>query len=462
MKHRTNRQLKGLRWLIAALTFLVVLGIGGMGYASYYSQRFKPAQINGVKVTNLTAAQATKKLNQADSQTKRKTLTVTQSRVTVSQTTVEKALRKRNEGSSPLKTVQLTVKAPVSKVQLQARKTTLLSQFKQQIETINATRTKPIAAKVTLKNGQTTVTAGRNGNALDEAKMVASYKKQISSAAVIRVKDSQSQVGSTSSSNMKATKVKMQQLLNRMVSIKLPNRTITLKARDYLKNGYMTTAGQTYFDPTTVQQLVAKLAKEYDTQGKSMRFTTHSGSKITVPAGGTYGWSISQAKLTARILQGFEGSATQAINLKNDVAGTGYGSTNGIGKTYIEVDLKNLREYAYVNGKLKFSTAVMSGTITGGNKTPQGVYYILYKQRNTTLTGANDNGSTYHSKVKYWMPITNDGVGLHDSPWQPSYVYGNPSYRSTYHSHGCINNPPSKIGSLYKISYAGEPVVIYD
>lgn len=434
MKQHATQPRHGRRWLIMIVTFLVALGIGSFGYASYYHQRFKPTQINGVTVTNLTVAQATQKLNQAASQNPSASITMSASKVAVTQAKVKQLLTKRNTDSHPVETVKMTLTQTISAAQQKYRLTTLLTQFKQKIATINANRTKPVDAKVILKNGQISVQAGKAGNTLDEAKMVATYKQQAQTASVISVKKVTQQAVSANSNTLSQAKAKLQKLLSQTVTVAFPSKTITFKASDYLKNGTVTAA----------------------------KFKTHSGTTITVPSGGTYGWSISQSKLTNRILSGFENSASQSINLKDYVTGTGYGKANTVGNTYIEVDLKTLREYAYVNGKLKFSTKVMSGTITGGNQTPQGIYYIMYKQRNTTLTGDNDNGSTYHSKVKYWMPITNSGVGLHDSSWQPSYVYGNTSYRSDYHSHGCINNPPSKMGALYALAYAGEPVIVYN
>ncbi|WP_461242855.1 L,D-transpeptidase family protein [Secundilactobacillus muriivasis] len=456
-KHRGSH-----RWLIAVVTCLIALGVGSLGYASYYHQRFKPTQINGVTVTNLTVAQATKKLNQSTGSQSSKAITVAKSRVKVSQASVAKLLTKRNgETGHVVDTVSMKLTTQVSASAQQYRLTTLLPAFEKQIDTINASRKTPIDAKVVLKNGQLSVTQGQSGTALDKATMVADFKQQAKTEAVISVNKVIKQAVKADSKTISQVKANLQKLLTQTVTLNVSGTNITFKASDYLKNGTATADGKYQFDTTLLKQKVAALATKYDTKGKSAKFKTHSGSTITVPAGGTWGWSIAQTKLVKYILYGFEHPSSQTLNLKHFVTGTGYGKTNTVGDTYIEVNLKTLHEYAYVNGKLVFSTPVMSGTITGGNKTPQGLYYIMYKQRNTTLTGQNDNGSTYNSKVKYWMPITNSGVGLHDSSWQPSYVYGNTSYRADYHSHGCINNPPSKMGKLYSVSYAGEPVVVY-
>lgn len=126
---------------------------------------------------------------------------------------------------------------------------------------------------------------------------------------------------------------------------------------------------------------------------------------------------------------------------------------------YVGVNLNTLHEYVVRDGKVKVSTGVMSGK-PGSNHTPTGYYKIDYKMRNTSLKGFNDDGSPYDSPVSYWEPF-NGSIGLHDSPWQPSTVYGQPSMRGNYGSHGCINNPPSVMGKVYSNTYTGMRVIVY-
>lgn len=56
-----------------------------------------------------------------------------------------------------------------------------------------------------------------------------------------------------------------------------------------------------------------------------------------------------------------------------------------------------------------------------GDQTPRGVWYIHYKQRNATLRGSNDDGSSYASPVSYWMPFTLSGCGFHDASWRTDW-----------------------------------------
>lgn len=126
---------------------------------------------------------------------------------------------------------------------------------------------------------------------------------------------------------------------------------------------------------------------------------------------------------------------------------------------YVGVNVGTQKEYVIKNGKVVVDTGIMSG-MTGQHATPTGEFKIAYKVRNAHLKGFNDNGAAYDQPVDYWEPFNAD-IGFHDSPWQPSMVYGNPSYLSAYGSHGCINNPPSIMGKVFDNTTAGETVFVY-
>ena len=116
--------------------------------------------------------------------------------------------------------------------------------------------------------------------------------------------------------------------------------------------------------------------------------------------------------------------------------------------------------WVVVNGKVVVTVSdVVTGTANkGDNATPTGVWYIMYKQRDATLRGQNDNGSNYASKVNYWMPFTMSGCGLHDASWRTdwsstAYLKGG--------SHGCVNIRPSKIKSVWNAVKVHMPVIVY-
>ncbi len=85
----------------------------------------------------------------------------------------------------------------------------------------------------------------------------------------------------------------------------------------------------------------------------------------------------------------------------------------------------------------------------------------MYKKKtDTVLRGQNDDGSKYTSPVKYWMPFTEDGCGLHDASWRKdwsknAYLEGG--------SHGCVKLiRPDDIQSVWDNVYVNEPVIVYN
>lgn len=101
---------------------------------------------------------------------------------------------------------------------------------------------------------------------------------------------------------------------------------------------------------------------------------------------------------------------------------------------------------------------IVSGTNNEGNKTPKGVWYIMYQQSPSVLRGQNDDGSSYASKVNYWSPFTETGCGFHDASWR--HNWSKTAYLNDG-SHGCINMQPSIAGQAYHDLEKDEPVIVY-
>lgn len=123
----------------------------------------------------------------------------------------------------------------------------------------------------------------------------------------------------------------------------------------------------------------------------------------------------------------------------------------GYSGTYVEVNLSTQKLIYIKNGVLLVACDVVTGKPS--TSTPTGSFRILYKQRDTVLVGPG-----YASPVKYWMPFTNTGVGLHDASWQP-WFGGN---RYTYAgSHGCVNMPEWAARDLFNVISAGDTVWVH-
>ncbi|WP_332870962.1 L,D-transpeptidase family protein [Levilactobacillus tujiorum] len=321
----------------------------------------------------------------------------------------------------------------------------------------NQTRAAAKSATFTYKDGQYEVIKEQTGNQLDAAKVAKSITNAIEKGeTTVNVsKDYLKPAVTVKSASFKAAKTKAIAITKESYVYKLSGHKITIPAATLaswltMKDGKLTT------DNTAIKQYLTKLSSKYGTINKTRTFKSTKRGTVKVKAG-LYGWSIKVKSetpaLSKLVLAGKGMSRTPVIH------GSGY-HNNGtdIGKSYVEVDKVNQHMWVYKNGKLVVSTAVVTGLPTTAHHTPDGVWVIWSKERNTTLRGKNDNGSNYASKVKYWMPVDDTGVGIHDSPWQPEY--GGTWYKK-HGSHGCVNTPPSKIKSVYDNVSVGTPVIVF-
>lgn len=197
-----------------------------------------------------------------------------------------------------------------------------------------------------------------------------------------------------------------------------------------------------------------------DNMSKYNKLTSY-GDTIKSPDGVSHAYDLGQHGTTLDTMQLISDLSKEIMSSDNDSSVTPIAKKVDDKKSidYVAINLSTLHEYVVKDGKTVVSTPVMSGK-TGSNATPTGTFKIAFKQSPAVLRGSNDDGSAYASPVNYWEPF-NGGVGLHDSPWQPSSVYGNPSLRSAYGSHGCINNPPSVMPQVYANTFTGETVYVY-
>ena len=203
-------------------------------------------------------------------------------------------------------------------------------------------------------------------------------------------------------------------------------------------------------DDQKVTNVVQSLASTYNTYGDKRKFKTSMGDKIYV-SGGDYGWVIDKEKEKAQIYEDLEtGGTIERETIYNQTAKK-YGS-NDIGSTYVEVDYTNQHMWYYKKGKLVLESDFVSGNLSRNNGSPDGVFKIVYKERNATLVGEG-----YSSPVKYFMPFAYN-VGFHDASWRNKF--GEQIYLMSG-SHGCVNLPPETAKELYETLEVGTPVVAY-
>ncbi|HIW71625.1 MAG TPA: L,D-transpeptidase/peptidoglycan binding protein [Candidatus Levilactobacillus faecigallinarum] len=453
--------------VIGLVTACVAVGALYVGQAMHYSAAkvfFNDTQIAGVNVGGNTAQEAATKLKSA-----MHTLTLQDGNQTVSTfkpqeanlkitsvASLKQAIAQQNAWSWPMHLTTAT--ADTIKLSTSSKNQQSVQAYAKQIVTkANKTRTASKDASFTYQDGHYVTTKEKQGNQLDATKVAASITKAIEQGktTVDVSNDYLAPKVTTTSTTFKSALAKAKTITNKAYTYKLSGHTITIPDKTVaswltLKNGKLTT------NQKLVKTYLTKLSHKYGTIYKTRTFKSTKRGTVKVPAG-LYGWSIKVTSetpaLSKRVLAGNGMTRTPVIQ------GSGY-HKNGtdIGNSYVEVDKTNQHMWVYKNGKVVVSTDVVTGLPTTAHHTPSGVWVIWSKQRNTTLRGKNDNGSSYASKVKYWMPVDDTGVGIHDSSWQPQY--GGTWYKK-HGSHGCVNTPPSKIAAVYANVKVGTPVLIF-
>lgn len=215
------------------------------------------------------------------------------------------------------------------------------------------------------------------------------------------------------------------------------------------------------FNEDAVKKWMREFGSKYDTVGKTRSITTPGGKTAEV-SGGTYGWSVDEKKEAENLINSIKkGEVTSREPAYEQKAASR--SAQDWGTTYVEVDLSAQHMWYIVDGSVALETDVVTGLASDPNRaTPQGVYSILEMMRNKTLVGETDPATgkpIYETPVSYWMRVTWTGIGFHDASWQSSF--GGTRYQTSAGSHGCINMPVDKAGSLYGMLSVGTPVVMH-
>ena len=205
-----------------------------------------------------------------------------------------------------------------------------------------------------------------------------------------------------------------------------------------------------------VAEYVKYLADKYDTYGKPHTFTSTSGRQVSV--NGDYGWQINQAEeavALTRMVQNGTNQTREPAYSRTAASRTG----NDFGTTYVEVDMGLQHIYMYENGTLIAEAPIVTGNVSRGWTTPEGLYTLYYKERDRVLRGPKraDGTYAYESPVSYWMPF-NGGIGLHDANWRGKF--GGEIYKKNG-SHGCINIPPKTAAVIYEHVYKGIPILCF-
>lgn len=332
------------------------------------------------------------------------------------------------------------------------------------VQQLNTSRKAPVDAYAVYQNEKVSVVPAVKGNKYDLQNAVNQLNNQAGSTK-INITLHKEQPIAANSKTVKNEEKQLNKLKGKEVTYLVQNEKYNLTTNQIITRATYQN-GKYHFDTTALNKQVKKINEKHATLDKPFKFRTHSGAEITTTANGSYGWKISEKKagnsLTKAIIDG-----RQEVDGEHDIEGKGYNtaglgynvtSNNGIGDTYAEVSIADQRAYFYKDGKCVLETDIVSGTNNEGNKTPKGVWYIMYQQSPSVLRGQNDDGSSYASKVNYWSPFTLTGCGFHDASWR--HNWSKTAYLSDG-SHGCINMQPSVAGQAFHDLKQNEPVIIY-
>lgn len=193
------------------------------------------------------------------------------------------------------------------------------------------------------------------------------------------------------------------------------------------------------FNMEAIKSYLDALFRKYSVTGKARAFVASSGKTINL-SGGDYALSINTDKeakdLTSAIMSG-EAIAKEPAYVPSE---------------YVEIDLTKQHLWFYKNGCLVTEGDIVSGCLSWGMPTPEGVYRLNSKKRDAILRGPG-----YAAPVEFWMPF-NGGIGMHDATWR--HAFGGEIYKRDG-SHGCINCPYSLAETIFNNIDVGTFVICY-
>ena len=234
------------------------------------------------------------------------------------------------------------------------------------------------------------------------------------------------------------------------ISYTARNEQITLKKEVFALWLRLDSTMHVDVNSTKAMNFIRSMADKNDMVVNNITFTTSAGATKTIH-GGDLGYRINIYKELFELCK----------NIKNGLVITREpiygmrGIPNGAfdtNKTYIEINISKQKLWYYKAGVLIIESDIVTGNLSNGNGTPNGAYYIKYKELNATLKGPG-----YSTGVSYWMPF-NESIGLHDAKWRGAF--GGSIYKSDG-SHGCINLPFFTAQTIYNNVSPGGIVICY-
>ncbi|MCT6890941.1 MAG: L,D-transpeptidase/peptidoglycan binding protein [Lactobacillus sp.] len=319
---------------------------------------------------------------------------------------------------------------------------------------------------VSLENGKVALECDPSSKTIKKQEVAAYFKKQHTTMP-------NKQSYEYRNTDLDAANKKMQTMSHAVVNYHVAGKVYKLKAQKLINQAIYRKGKYTFLNSENLTAKLNKIDQDVSTIHQSYSFAVPKGNKVAGKKisikNQSYGWGVHVKRAQAAVEQAFL-NGTKNLDGKNYIYGLGYSTyglgyglnNHGIGDDYIVVSLQKQEMWIVRKGKMVVHlNDVVTGTKDGNknNRTPQGVWYIHYKQRHAVLRGRNNDGSKYASPVSYWMPFTLTGCGFHDAGWRgdwskKAYLRGG--------SHGCVNIKPREIKQVWHNVSKHEPVIVYD
>lgn len=252
---------------------------------------------------------------------------------------------------------------------------------------------------------------------------------------------------------IKSKKAKLEEAVNKEITIHLCGETTTLKGENLWK---ILNGDDDYVSDKALEKYIEGLKNKFDSYYYYRSFTTATGESITL-APGNYGWIIDSGKTASSIKKAVANDNPTPVA---DAGYSRYGQRpihNEISNTYIEVSIACQKIWVFINGECVLHDDVTTGEVTTGNPetiTNRGVFKLTYKTSDVTL-----RGSDYEEPVSYWMPF-DGGIGFHDATWREDWEFGGENYMGNG-SHGCVNMRLDSAAVLYNLIDEEIPIIIW-
>lgn len=446
--------------------YVLIMAIGYMGVAFYYSDHFlKGTVINGIDCENMTAEDVKEKIQEGIGEYQLElvkidggTETITADQIGlqyVDDNKVDELLKNQNRWAwitafADDKTYELAANTTYDQDSIDGLLDAMSCFQEANIEA-------PQDAQLEFDGTQYVITPEVVGNTLDKEKVKEAVIEAIDSGktrldldeAGCYLKPSVYQ----DDEGLTAERDQLNQFLKTNITYDFGDRSETVDAsliKDWIVKG---DDGQYTVDEEKVMEYVKQLAYKYDTFGLAHDFTTSHGEKIRLERGGDYGWVMKKQETADQLVQYIKEGTTGTVEPVYLYEGKSR-DTNDIGDTYVEISIEEQRMWCYKDGQLIVDTPVVTGNPNKGWATPSGcVWAIDAKKQDAVLTGEG-----YTQPVTYWLPF-NGNVGIHDADtWRSEY--GGEIYK-TSGSHGCVNTPTENARKIFEAVEIGTPVIVY-